>query len=305
MNTMMRESVAGFIDLIRDVRRLSPHTVGAYRADLAILQCFIGATTRCASITPNHIKTLVAQQKRRGISTRTINRRLACWRSFFEYLIDAEEISHNPAKQIQTPKMPNQLPRTLSPDVLMQALDMLRGGECDDVAAPLRIRDSAMLEVLYSTGMRVGELVALDRTDISLPDKTIFIRQGKRGKSRIVPMGDVAVESLRRLVALGAGASPAVFCARGQRISTRTVQRRLLYWMGRAGTYATPHMLRHSCASHLLQSSSDLRAVQEILGHSTLATTQIYTHLDFQALAKVYDRTHPKTKRRRDDSDAG
>jgi integrase/recombinase XerC len=224
-------------------------------------------------------------------------RTLSAWRTFYRYLARDHRLTRNPFQGIRSPKALRTLPKALSPDEAARLVD-LRGDE------PLTIRDRAMFELFYSSGLRLSELTSVTLGDIDLQDGTARVT-GKGNKTRVVPVGEFARRALRDWLAarakLATPEQPALFVgSSGRPISPRTVQRRLETWALRQGLtqHVHPHMLRHSFASHVLQSSGDLRAVQEMLGHSSISTTQVYTHLDYQYLAKVYDAAHPRAKKK-------
>lgn len=216
-------------------------------------------------------------------------------RSFFNYLLKKHLVSQNPAKQIQAPKQARKLPKTLDVDQISGLLDT----PTDSI---LEIRDLAMFELFYSSGLRLSELAALDLDDLDYGDKMLRVRFGKGGKQRNLPVGKKAIEVIEKwLKHRPPSTDQALFLSsRGNRLSQRSIQLRLERWCKKLGLpeHIHPHMLRHSFASHLLQSSQDIRAVQELLGHSNISTTQIYTHLDFQHLAEVYDNTHPRAHKK-------
>ncbi|HNE00875.1 MAG TPA: tyrosine recombinase XerC [Plasticicumulans sp.] len=294
----MREAVEAWLATLTHERKLSPHTLAAYRHDL---DEFLGwCATRALSGWPMighaEIRAWVATQHRQGLSGRSLQRRLAALRGLYEHLRRAGLVADNPAKLVQAPKSPKKLPRALDVDQTARLLD----------AAPdstLETRDRAMLELLYSSGLRLAELIALDLADLPAGADEVRVL-GKGSKERIVPVGAQARAALGdwrqvrgRLAAPG---EPALFVGRdGQRLGRTGVARALSRWARKRGdgTHVHPHLLRHSFASHLLESSGDLRAVQELLGHADLATTQVYTHLDYQHLARVYDSAHPRARR--------
>lgn len=291
-------SIEVFLAALGDQQRVSRHTVAAYRRDL--LRCqhvlpALGAPT-LAALTPPQMRSLVAALAREGLSGRSIARLLAALRSYYRHLIDAGSLRADPAAGIRAPKSPRRLPATMDIDHIARLLEF-------DAADPLAYRDRALFELLYSSGLRLAETVALDRTDLDLADASARVT-GKGNKTRVVPVGSRALHALRDWLARReplAGSGPALFVSRhGRRLSARAVQQRLRYWADRQGIdrRVYPHLLRHSCASHLLESSGDLRAVQELLGHTNIATTQVYTHVDFQYLARVYDAAHPRARRR-------
>ena len=296
--TTARAKGAGALDRylahLAHEKRCSAHTIVAYRRDLtAFLASLDGDDwTACK---PHHVRAHLARLHARGRSPRTIARVLSSLRAFFAFAVRRELLVANPAAGIAGPKRGKPLPK---------ALDIDRAAKLFDAKPKSRteLRDRAMLEVLYGCGVRLAELVGIDLRDVDLANGSATVT-GKGNKTRIVPLGAPAVEAIRCWLATrpGVPASAPLFTGRGEgRISPRTVQMRLKKLSSaELGTDALhPHMLRHSFASHVLESSGDLRAVQELLGHADIATTQIYTHLDFQHLAKVYDAAHPRAKAR-------
>lgn len=278
-------------------RRLSPHTATSYRRDLVCLAAFC-VDQGLASFTdlrPQDLRRFAARSHAAGLSPRSIQRRLSGARSFLKYLVREGLIKSNPGADIAAPQAPRRLPNALDVDQMAQLL-RIEGDE------PETRRDRAMLELFYSSGLRLAELVALDPADVDLADGTVRVT-GKGRKTRIIPVGRVAREAIRDWLAargdLAGPGEPALFVGRrGGRISPRTVQARVRHWALRAGVpqRVYPHLFRHSFATHLLESSSDLRSVQEMLGHADISTTQIYTHLNFQHLAQVYDQAHPRAR---------
>lgn len=271
-------------------RRSSPHTVAAYRRDLARFAAESGAVSSTA-VRSHHIRAFAGRLHARGLSPRSIARHLSSVRGLFAYLVGRAELGVNPASGVRAPKGRERLPKTLDPDQTMQLFTV-------PVESDLDLRDHAMAELFYSSGLRLAELVAIDIRDLDLGGGFVTVT-GKGGKTRVVPVGSAAREAIRAWLAVrpGVGGDDPLFTGRGNaRISPRSVQLRLKKLAARAtgNDGVHPHMLRHSFASHLLESSGDLRAVQELLGHADLSTTQIYTHLDFQHLAKVYDAAHPR-----------
>jgi integrase/recombinase XerC len=276
-------------------RGLSPLTRENYARDLALLFELVGGTP-LAEILPNHIRRFVTVLHSKGQSGKSLARRLSSWRGFFDYLIQRHGFSANPCIGIRPPKSPKTLPQVLSIEQSVRLVDIQDEDE-------LAQRDHAIFELFYSSGLRLAELVGLDVGGVELSDATVTVT-GKGSKTRIVPIGSHALEAIRHWLDLRASiAQPdetAMFVSRrGKRLSSRAVQYRIKYWAIRQGVAGDvhPHMLRHSFASHVLQSSGDLRAVQEMLGHANISTTQVYTHLDFQHLAKVYDAAHPRAKK--------
>jgi len=290
--------LAAYLAELSDQRRMSPHTISNYRRDLEKLLALSGDIP-LAGLQVHHIRRFVAQLHGRGLSGRSLARLLSAWRGFFLWLGERGLVKANPCDGIRPPKSPRLLPKALSVDETARLLDAVE--DDDPVQAA---RDLAMFELFYSSGLRLAELVALDCDvlDTVLHEGEIRVL-GKRSKLRLVPVGSKAREALAVWAAMrGELALPgerALFVGvRGGRISPRMVESRLERRAQRLGlpTHVHPHMLRHSFASHVLQSSGDLRAVQEMLGHASIASTQVYTHLDFQHLAKVYDAAHPRAK---------
>lgn len=290
-----------FLDDAAGVRRLSAHTIAGYRHDLQQFSAFCeeqGLAT-AASVDAAAVRRWIAKLRQRDLSGRSVQRALSALRGLFRYLCREGLAETSPVAGIRAPKSPRRLPSTLAIDQAQQLLN--QGAEDDDWLA---CRDQAMLELFYSSGLRLSELVALDLPALDLAEGLVTVT-GKGGKTRTVPVGRAAARALSAWLKARAATAPtddAVFISRrGGRISHRSVQARLADAARARGLpqHLHPHMLRHSFASHLLESSGDLRAVQELLGHANLATTQIYTHLDFQHLAKVYDSAHPRATRRR------
>jgi integrase/recombinase XerC len=293
--------VDAFLDHLRHERRLSPRTLDGYGRDLSVLSSWLqtAGVNDWAAVTEHHVRGFVGARRRRGASGRSVQRELSALRTFFRYLLREGLASGNPASGVRPPKTPRRLPATLDPDQLGQLLD-------SPVDTPLGRRDAAIVELFYSSGLRLAELVGLDLGDVDLGDAMVEVT-GKGAKTRRVPVGRLALEALRRWLGvrgeLAAAGERALFVSeRGGRLHPRTVQvrlRRMALERG-AARNVHPHLLRHSFASHLLESSGDLRAVQELLGHANISTTQIYTHLDFQHLAQAYDQAHPRARRKRD-----
>jgi integrase/recombinase XerC len=293
------EAVAAWLAELAEQRRLSPHTISNYRRDLDKLIAAAGDAP-LAELHVHQIRRFIAQLHGQGLTGRSLARTLSAWRGFFKWLGQHDAVPANPCEGVRSPKSPRLLPKALSVD---EAARLLEPVEDDDPV--LGARDTAMFELFYSSGLRLAELAALDRDalDSALNEGEVRVL-GKRNKARLVPVGSKAREALAAWSAvrdsLAAIDEPALFVGqRGRRISHRVIQDRL----GRRAVllglprHVHPHMLRHSFASHVLQSSGDLRAVQEMLGHASIASTQVYTHLDFQHLARVYDSAHPRAKR--------
>lgn len=292
-------SVAEFLAQLANQRQASPHTIAAYGRDLRRLVAFAG-TQPLAQLQSAQIGRFVMQLHGGGLSPRSIARALSSWRACYRWLARHGAVKQNPCDGIRTPKQPRLLPKALTPEQTNALLDAE-----SDAGDLFDLRDKAMFELFYSCGLRLAELAAIDcNQGVDLREGEVQVT-GKRRKTRLVPLGRKAIEAIAAWQARrGEIANPdetALFVgARGKRIAPRTIELRLTRWASRAGlgVHVTPHMLRHSFASHVLQSSGDLRAVQEMLGHANISTTQIYTHLDFQHLAKVYDTAHPRAKRK-------
>ncbi|MCH8493949.1 MAG: tyrosine recombinase XerC [Idiomarina sp.] len=290
--------VTRFIDYLRDVRGYSTHSVASYQRQLtkAIVELEALGVERWQDVDVATVERLVMAWRHEGAGPSTLHQRLAALRTFFDALVARGELSANPAKVVKAPKSPKRLPKNLDIDAILQLLEF----PADD---PLALRDRAMFELMYSSGLRLAELVSLNVNDIQ-PDRELRVT-GKGNKTRIVPYGKEAAKWLQQWLAerntWPSSDQPALFLSKQQkRLTPRSVQLRLKKWGVEQGLFDNlhPHKLRHSFATHMLEASSDLRAVQEMLGHANLSTTQIYTHLDFQRLAEVYDAAHPRAKRR-------
>jgi len=291
--------VERFVAHLSERRRLSAYTARAYRGDLMSLADFMEARGCVAwtRLDVSLVRGYIAARHRQGIGGRSLRRALSAIRCFYRFLAEEGITQRNPAAGISAPKAPRKLPAVLDADRTAALLEL--GGT--DLLA---LRDRALLELTYSSGLRLAELVAVDPGDLDLSEGLIRVT-GKGRKTRIVPVGRQARAALRRWIearpGLAAPGTRALFVSRrGTRISARAVQARFARWATVQGIGARvhPHLLRHSFASHLLESSGDLRAVQELLGHADISTTQVYTHLDFQHLARVYDRAHPRARRK-------
>lgn len=294
-------SVEQFLAELAHQRRASPHTLTAYRHDLALLQA--AADGRALDKLQSHeLRRQAMRLHGQGLAARSVARTLSAWRAYYRWLARKGQLTVDPCVGLRAPKRPRALPKALGID---QAAALLATPGDD----PLAVRDRAMFELFYSSGLRLAELASLDMVagrnmagglDLTSGEVTVT---GKRAKTRTVPVGAKALAALENWLAqraaLAAADEPALFVGRrGTRLTPRAIELRLAHWAQNSGLglHVHPHMLRHSFASHVLQSSGDLRAVQEMLGHASIATTQIYTHLDFQHLAKVYDATHPRAK---------
>ncbi|MGQ7272734.1 tyrosine recombinase XerC [Marinobacter sp. V034] len=292
-------SMAGFAEHLASERRLSPHTCQHYLRDIERLaeELHSQQLTDWSQLDVHGLRRHVVELSREGLGGRSIARHLSAIRRFYEFMLREGAVKDNPALDVRAPKSGKKLPRVADVDQLNHLLD----ADADDV---LEVRDRAMLELMYSSGLRLAELVGLDLVSMDLSGGEVRVL-GKGSKTRILPVGQKAVSALSAWLdvraSLARDGEEAVFLSRqGKRLSPRSVQARLNRWglFKGADQRLHPHLLRHSFASHLLESSGDLRAVQELLGHADISTTQIYTHLDFQHLAKVYDASHPRARRR-------
>ena len=291
--------IGRYLAHLRTERRLSPHTEAAYRRDLAALAAYCDGEKigQWKQLDNFHIRTFAAREHRDGLGPWSVQRRLSALRGFFNYLIREGVIKANPAAEIRAPKAGKRLPKTLDVD---QVASLMEKRPTDALSR----RDLAMLELLYSSGLRLAELAGLDVADLDLADRTVRVL-GKGSKTRILPVGKQAIVALRAWLADRAGiarSGAALFVGQGGlRLGARAIQKRVGRWATAAGLGVPlhPHLLRHSFATHLLESSRDLRGVQELLGHADISTTQVYTHLDFAHLARIYDESHPRARRRK------
>ncbi len=297
----MNNYLEQFIQSLRSEKYYSPHTCSNYRRDLQRLQAYLEQREidDWTQVSYTDVSGFAAQRHRQGRKSRTIARELSSIRSFYQFLIRRGALAKNPALDVRAPKSDKPLPKTCDPESLEQLLRVT--DDSDD----LLLRDIAIFELIYSSGLRLAELVGIDLDDIDLQQQQLVVT-GKGNKTRLLPVGSKAVSAVQRWLELRPqycrdASQKALFLSKpGNRISPRNVQSRLNRLIQRQalGQKLSPHMLRHSFATHLLESSSDLRAVQELLGHANIATTQIYTHLDFQHLASVYDAAHPRARRK-------
>nr|MBF0684959.1 tyrosine recombinase XerC [Pseudomonas sp.] len=292
----MQTDLDNYFQHLRSERQVSPNTLDGYWRDLIKVRdfCTQQGLAQWTELKAHHVRQLIADQHRKGLSSRSLARLLSSLRGLYRYLNQEGRCQHDPADGISAPKGEKRLPRLLDTDRAMQLLD---GGIEDDFIGH---RDQAMLELFYSSGLRLSELVGLNLDQLDLPAGLVQV-QGKGNKGRVLPVGRKALEALQAWLPLRALANPqdgAVFISQqGRRLGARAVQLRVRQaGVRELGQHLHPHMLRHSFASHLLESSQDLRSVQDLLGHADIGTTQIYTHLDFQHLAKVYDQAHPRAK---------
>ena len=299
MTQFFDQQVSFFFAYLGQEKRLSRHTLDAYRRDISLFTqfCLLQEITAWSNVDAHIIRNFIKAQHRQGISGRSLQRRLSAIRTLFNYLIRESTVATNPAQGIIAAKSPRTLPNVLDVDQMAKLLHM----ESTD---PLDVRDQAIMELTYSSGLRLGELVGINLHDIDLNDATVRVT-GKGNRTRILPIGRYAKTAILKWLevrsSFATASEAALFVSkRGRRINPRTVQKRLSKWAIIQGinTSLHPHMLRHSFATHLLESSGNLRAVQELLGHANIATTQIYTHLDFQHLAAVYDKAHPRAKKK-------
>ena len=288
--------LADYLDYLTIERGLSPLTRENYARDIKLL-LELADEQALQDIQSQHIRRFIAAIHGRGLGGKSIARKLSAWRGFFDFLGQRHAFASNPCTGMRAPKSPKTLPQALSTDQAVKLVAI----EGDD---PLTLRDRAMLELFYSSGLRLAELVGLNIDALDLHNGTVTVT-GKGNKTRIVPVGSHAINAIRtwlqmRVLIAGVDKSAMFTTQKGRRITARAVQYRIKQWAIKQGINSDvhPHMLRHSFATHVLQSSGDLRAVQEMLGHANISTTQVYTHLDFQHLAKVYDAAHPRAKKR-------
>jgi len=287
--------LAGFLAWLRNEKQYSELTVENYSRDLAHL-FEMSSDISLADLKTHHIRRYIAKLHSQGLGGRSLARMLSAWRGFFNYLIRDHGLTGNPCAGLRAPKSPKTLPQALSPDEAARMVDL-------PTDTPEAIRDKAMFELFYSSGLRLAELVGLDPEQLDLNAGEVRVT-GKGNKTRIVPLGHFAIDALRSWLSvrdqLAKTDEVALFVGqRGARITPRVVQLRMKEWGIKQGIPSNvhPHLLRHSFATHVLQSSGDLRAVQEMLGHSSISTTQVYTHLDFQYLSKIYDAAHPRARK--------
>jgi len=301
MHKRAQTLVTDYLRMLRTERQYSPHTMDAYQRDLHKLVhfCEQAEIKSWTHLEQSQLRRYVAARHRQGISSKTLQRELSACRSFFNWLLKMGNSKHNPAIDLRAPKAARTLPETLDVDQAMQLMEM----KVDKV---LDVRDHAILELFYSSGLRLSELVSLNKIDLDMKQAMVNVIGGKGGKDRNLPVGKKAHAALKNWLfhrkELATPTQPALFLTqRGTRMGVRNIQKRLKDWARKQGLDVNlhPHMLRHSFASHLLESSHDLRAVQELLGHEDIGTTQIYTHLDFQHLADVYDRAHPRAHKKK------
>lgn len=296
---MKEAQLEQFLHYLSTEKQLSHHTLDNYARDLAKFSDFIDEQdlSQWANVEAKHVRQFVAKIHRQGLSGASIQRALSATRSFYRFLARERLVEQNPALAVQAPKSSRKLPSTLDADQMVQLLDI-------PIIDAVSARDTAIMELIYSSGLRISELVSLDMHSIDLADHSLRVT-GKGSKMRMLPIGGKAIAAIDRWLdyrhELADYSESALFVSkRGSRISVRAVQQRMDYWGKRLGLQGKvhPHRLRHSFASHMLESSGDLRAVQELLGHEDISTTQIYTHLDFQHLMQVYEGAHPRAHKK-------
>ena len=300
---MLKEKINDFLAYLETVKQLSNNTTNSYRRDLDKFSDFLSDSDikSWKEVKESEVRAYVNKERRRGLSPRSIQRTLSSYRSFFNYLLQERVIDKSPAENISSPKSPSLLPKAMDADLVQRLLDFKPEGIFE-------VRDKAMAELLYSSGLRLSELCDLNLISLDIKERICRV-VGKGKKTRDIPVGKKAIQSIRdwmlyrkELIESKKTETEALFLNnKGKRISPRSVQLRLeklCVMRGLPGI--NPHMLRHSFASHVLESSGDLRAIQEMLGHSDIGTTQIYTKLDFQHLSKVYDQSHPRAKKGKD-----
>ena len=297
---MLHKDIQIFLSYLESVKQYSEHTLNGYKRDLQKLSNYLAdqEIEKWNLVKEHDLRTFVNSERRRGLSPRSIQRLLSSCRTFFEFLLTEGQIQLSPAQNISSPKLAQLLPKAMDADLVQRLLDFKAKGM-------IEVRDKALAELLYSSGLRLSEICKLNMEDLDTKERTCVV-SGKGNKTRIVPVGKKAIQAIRdwfmyrsELKQSKATSTNAIFLNnKGNRISPRSIQlrlERLCLMRGLPGI--NPHMLRHSFASHVLESSGDLRAVQEMLGHSDIGTTQIYTKLDFQHLSKVYDKAHPRAKK--------
>ncbi len=299
MDVDAHQQIQQFLTYLTFEKRVSPHTVKNYQRDLLKLQHFCDEQKLKTwnAVNSQQLRTHLALRHQQGLNAKSVKREFSAIRCFFTYLLTQKHISLNPSDGVKTPKITQTLPNLLD----VEQIHVLLNAQPNSI---LEIRDLAMFELFYSSGLRLSELVYLDLQDIDLKNKTVFVRHAKGGKSRLLPLGSKAILAIQNWLQQrqpNSHEEKAVFLShRGTRLKQRAIEIRLAQWCIKKGIpeHIYPHLLRHSFASHLLQGCQDLRAVQDLLGHSNINTTQIYTHLDFTHLAAVYDNAHPRAKKK-------
>lgn len=294
----MQNALQKYYDYLRIERRLSPYTLLNYRRQLTAVTDMLAQNGihSWQQVTSSVVRFILAESRKSGLHEKSLALRLSALRRFLAYLVVQGELKVNPATGISAPKQGKHLPKNIDQEQIGKLLD-------NHSNEPIDIRDRAMLELMYSSGLRLSELQGLDLNHVNLQSREVRVL-GKGSKERILPVGHKALEAIKDWLRVRLRFNPtddALFVSsQGGRLTPRAIQKRMEIWGVKQGlsTHLNPHKLRHSFATHMLEASSDLRAVQELLGHSNLATTQIYTHLDFQHLADVYDQAHPRAKRK-------
>ena len=297
---MLQKDIQVYLSYLESVKQYSQHTLNGYKRDLQKLSKYLSdqEIDKWKLVKEHDLRTFVNSERRRGLSPRSIQRILSSCRTFFEFLLTEGQIKLSPAQNISSPKLAQLLPKAMDADLVQKFLDFKAKGM-------IEVRDKALAELLYSSGLRLSEICKLNMEDLDTKERTCVVT-GKGNKTRIVPVGKKAIQAIRdwfmyrsELKQSKATSTNAIFLNnKGNRISPRSIQLRLeKLCLMRGLPGINPHMLRHSFASHVLESSGDLRGVQEMLGHSDIGTTQIYTKLDFQHLSKVYDKAHPRAKK--------
>ncbi|MFZ7260389.1 tyrosine recombinase XerC [Avibacterium avium] len=295
----MQQQLEKYWNYLRIERQVSPHTLSNYQRQLDAVVALLqeNEISQWQQVTPSVVRFVLAQSKKTGLHEKSLALRLSALRQFLSFLVQQGELSVNPAVGVSAPKQGKHLPKNLDNEQVQQLL-------ANDSKEPIDLRDKAMLELMYSSGLRLSELQGLNLNSINLRVREVRVI-GKGNKERILPFGRYASHALQQWLKVRLLFNPkddALFVSQlGNRMSHRSIQKRMEAWGIKQGlsSHLNPHKLRHSFATHMLESSSDLRVVQELLGHSNLSTTQIYTHLDFQHLAKVYDSAHPRAKRKK------
>ncbi len=299
MDLNAQQTLAKFFQYLEVEKRVSKHTLKSYQRDInhLINYCISQQYQQWQDIKPIDIRQHIAKRHRQGISSKSLQRELSAIRSLYNYQLKKHLLDNNPAQHVRAPKQERKLPKVLDVDQMFGILEA-------NPDSALEIRDLAIFELFYSSGLRLSELAALDIEDIDFKEQSLRVKKGKGGKQRDLPIGSKAISAINKWLDYRPETTElALFISnKGSRLGQRSIQLRLDRWCKKNGLpeHVHPHMLRHSFASHLLESSQDIRAVQELLGHSNISTTQIYTHLDFQHLAEVYDKTHPRAKKKVD-----
>lgn len=299
----MHKAIEGFLDDLEHRKGVSTNTIKSYRSDLVQFTEFLSTEwgrsedkVSLDRVDPLTLRSFLAHLHQQGTARSSIARKLAALRSFFRHLVREGKLTKNPTRLVSTPRLDKKIPARL------EVIEVSKFLDGPDLSTPLGRRDRALLELVYATGLRVGELVGLDRAMVDRDEMLVRVL-GKGGKERIVPFGEPAAEALERylkdravLVRRGPGTDALFLNARGDRLTARSVHRMVRKYLNQAALHSglSPHSLRHAFATHLLERGADLRSIQELLGHSSLSTTQKYTHLTKEQLVKVYEKTHPK-----------